>query len=435
MIHILECSIYLGYCIVVLVYMDKIIMSKEKTIIDLSDATNISDLVLKINSVLESDGVSNKEVYLNLGGLDLKQSQLLSIKALIETMDSKLSGVQTKSDMTEASAVGLGLNTGDFSKPQRPAAEDIITSPVIDDISGSNPDEELNSFSQLKKLNSIGDFVTDTKTLPEVQDDNIESQTQEFLKEAESMQEDDSSESTEINQEILEKSDNISIDDSDLFKETETLKDENIYAKLEKEHGTEPSSEVQSALDAAFGVKKEDSAQDEDYEAFTKPQQIQDKYEDYEVTETIEKTDEGKYVLLDTEGITPEGLELMKSNTSDMPTLYLTQTLRSGQTVSYEGNIFIIGDAHPGSEVIATGDITVWGILGGIVHAGSKGNTDAKVRALKLNPIQLRIANLYSRRNDTVNVPYVQKSNEFTPEEARIEKNQIVIYKTLRRED
>ena len=122
-------------------------------------------------------------------------------------------------------------------------------------------------------------------------------------------------------------------------------------------------------------------------------------------------------------------------NTSDLPTLYLTQTLRSGQTVSYEGNIFIIGDVHPGSEVNATGDVTVWGILGGIVHAGSEGNTDAKVRALKLNPIQLRIANLYSRRNDTINVPYVQKSNEFTPEEARIDKNQIVIYKTLRRED
>lgn len=162
---------------------------------------------------------------------------------------------------------------------------------------------------------------------------------------------------------------------------------------------------------------------------------MQETFEEHEVSETVEKTDEGKYVLLDTEGITPEGIELMKSNTSDLPTLYLTQTLRSGQTVSYEGNIFIVGDAHPGSEVIATGDITVWGILGGIVHAGSKGNTDAKVRALKLNPIQLRIANLYSRRNDTVNVPYVQKSNEFTPEEARIDKNQIVIFKTLRRED
>ncbi len=89
--------------------------------------------------------------------------------------------------------------------------------------------------------------------------------------------------------------------------------------------------------------------------------------------------------------------------------MYLHQTLRSGQTVTYEGNILIIGDAHPGSEIVADGDVTVWGILGGIAHAGKKGNITAKVRALKLNAIQLRIAGLYARRNDTLNVPYVQK--------------------------
>ena len=112
----------------------------------------------------------------------------------------------------------------------------------------------------------------------------------------------------------------------------------------------------------------------------------------------------------------------------------MNQTLRSGQTVNYEGNIFIVGDAHPGSEIVADGDITVWGILGGIAHAGSKGNITSKVRALKLNAIQLRIAGLYARRNDTLNVPYVQKTNEFTPEEAQIEDGKIVIYKKLRRD-
>ena len=34
----------------------------------------------------------------------------------------------------------------------------------------------------------------------------------------------------------------------------------------------------------------------------------------------------------------------------------------------------------------------MWGILGGIAHAGAQGNVNAKVRALKLNAIQLRIA-------------------------------------------
>ena len=141
-----------------------------------------------------------------------------------------------------------------------------------------------------------------------------------------------------------------------------------------------------------------------------------------------------KYILLDTGNVLPEGVEENSENTEKIPTLYLNQTLRSGQTVSYEGNILIIGDAHPGSEIIAGGDITVWGILGGIAHAGCNGNITSKVRALKLNAIQLRIAGLYARRNDTLNVPYVQKSNEFTPEEALIEDGKIVIYKKLRRD-
>ena len=144
--------------------------------------------------------------------------------------------------------------------------------------------------------------------------------------------------------------------------------------------------------------------------------------------------DTSKYILLDTGNVLPEGIVENSVNTSTLPTLYINQTLRSGQTVNYEGNILIIGDAHPGSEIIAGGDITVWGILGGIAHAGNEGNVLAKVRALKLNAIQLRIAGLYARRNDTLNVPYVQKSNEFTPEEALIQDGKIVIYKKLRRD-
>jgi septum site-determining protein MinC len=148
----------------------------------------------------------------------------------------------------------------------------------------------------------------------------------------------------------------------------------------------------------------------------------------------IPREESSKYILLDTGNVLPEGVEENSEDTTSIQTLYLNQTLRSGQTVSYDGNILIIGDAHPGSEIIAGGDITVWGILGGIAHAGCNGNITSKVRALKLNAIQLRIAGLYARRNDTLNVPYVQKSNEFSPEEALIEDGKIVIYKKLRRD-
>ena len=110
-------------------------------------------------------------------------------------------------------------------------------------------------------------------------------------------------------------------------------------------------------------------------------------------------------------------------------TIYVNQTLRSGQVLEFDGNVVIIGDCHPGSEIKAAGDITVWGVLGSIAHAGSKGNRDAKIRALKMNAVQLRIANCYSRRPDGTNIPYIIKSSVFTPEEARIVDDSIVLFK------
>ena len=124
------------------------------------------------------------------------------------------------------------------------------------------------------------------------------------------------------------------------------------------------------------------------------------------------------------EEFTKEDIEL-----ESFPTKYIKQTIRSGQVISYEGNIVIIGDCHPGCEISAFGDITVWGVLSGIAHAGSGGNQKAKVRALKMNAIQLRIANCYSRRPDSLNTVYIEKTNSFTPEEARIINGEIVVFK------
>lgn len=113
----------------------------------------------------------------------------------------------------------------------------------------------------------------------------------------------------------------------------------------------------------------------------------------------------------------------------EFSTKYIKQTLRSGQLINCEGNLVIIGDCHSGCEINAGGDVTVWGTLNGIVHAGCYGNTKARVRALKLNPIQIRIAGLFSRKPDGANVLTVEKSSEYTPEEARIINNEIVVFK------
>jgi septum site-determining protein MinC len=73
------------------------------------------------------------------------------------------------------------------------------------------------------------------------------------------------------------------------------------------------------------------------------------------------------------------------------------RTLRSGQSVSHAGHVVIIGDVNPGSEVIAGGDVIVWGRLRGIVHAGAGGDEQRCVCALDLSPTQLRIGNHIAR--------------------------------------
>ncbi len=302
-------------------------------IIDLSNSKNTTQLVFELSSIMEHPDVNGKNICLKLGDLDLKQSQLLSIKALIESMDAQIAFIDSSSEQTEASAVSLGIMVSKLENKVEVTAEPSVK----EDVPVENTVE----------TEEIAEAITSVEG---IEDSYIEESTQELS-------------------EIIP---------SEHF--------ETDFETLAANEGLITSEEV------------------------------------------------SKYILLDTGEVLPENAEESATDTKTLPTLYLNQTLRSGQTVTYEGNILLIGDAHPGSEIVADGDITVWGILGGIAHAGAKGNISSKVRALKLNAIQLRIAGLYARRNDTLNVPYVQKTNEFTPEEAQIEDGKIVIYKKLRRD-
>ncbi len=73
-------------------------------------------------------------------------------------------------------------------------------------------------------------------------------------------------------------------------------------------------------------------------------------------------------------------------------TLYHRGTLRGGQALQQFGSIVVVGDVNPGAELVATGDIVVFGALRGTAHAGAQGDTSARVYALELQPTQLRIA-------------------------------------------
>lgn len=275
-------------------------------IVDLANAKKTSEIIYELSRILDMPEAKNKNVCLKLGELALSSSELISIKALIETMESRIEFISTSSPDTEASAKDLGI--------------------------------------EVSKIENV---------VPAL---NIEA-------------------SAEDNQTVNE--------------------------------------ELETALDKIFG--------EGDFE---------ERYPEEDPEETAVSDNEKEIVVEEVEDVVDyEEVKRNNKETEKLPTLYIHRTLRSGQSLSSEGNVVVIGDVNPGAEIVAKGDITVWGVLGGIAHAGSDGNTYSRIRALKLNAIQLRIGDIFARRPDTGNMPYVQKSDTFTPEEARVSKKHIMIYR------
>ena len=95
--------------------------------------------------------------------------------------------------------------------------------------------------------------------------------------------------------------------------------------------------------------------------------------------------------------------------------LFLDRTLRSGTRIEFAGHVVVLGDINPGAEIVAEGNIIVWGRLRGMVHAGSKGNREAVICALDFSPMQLRIADEASAAMDpqTQSKPQIASINKF----------------------
>jgi septum site-determining protein MinC len=94
------------------------------------------------------------------------------------------------------------------------------------------------------------------------------------------------------------------------------------------------------------------------------------------------------------------------------------RTLRSGFSIRNSGHVVVIGYVNPGCEIVAGGDIVVWGHLRCMVHAGAEGNQDSVVCAMDLAPTQLRIA------DHIATTP--KRRGKPQPEMARIVDDQVV---------
>ncbi len=76
------------------------------------------------------------------------------------------------------------------------------------------------------------------------------------------------------------------------------------------------------------------------------------------------------------------------------------RSLRSGQKVSYSGDVLVLGNVHDGAEVAATGNICVFGRLSGVVHAGSEGDDQRFIAADSFMATQIRIGNKVNNNID-----------------------------------
>jgi septum site-determining protein MinC len=74
--------------------------------------------------------------------------------------------------------------------------------------------------------------------------------------------------------------------------------------------------------------------------------------------------------------------------------LIVRNTCRSGVRIVSPSDCVILGDVNPGAEIIAQGDVVVFGALRGLAHAGAGGERTARIWALSIEPNQIRIADL-----------------------------------------
>ncbi|WDV44687.1 septum site-determining protein MinC [Clostridiaceae bacterium M8S5] len=92
--------------------------------------------------------------------------------------------------------------------------------------------------------------------------------------------------------------------------------------------------------------------------------------------------------------------KIYSKNIDEGMTKFVRTTIRSGQTIEYDGNLVILGDVNSGSVVLASGNIVVLGTLRGTAHAGCHGNRGAIIACNHLYSSQLRIADVIARSPD-----------------------------------
>lgn len=131
-----------------------------------------------------------------------------------------------------------------------------------------------------------------------------------------------------------------------------------------------------------------------------------------------------KYIRVDVDFESPRSMGLhgikkdFKKEIASSETKFYKSSLRSGQSIEFEGSVVILGDVNYGAEIIAEDNIIVLGILRGMAHAGAKGNEEAIIAANRIDSLQIRIGSIIKERTreeveETISsYAYVNERNE-----------------------
>ena len=115
--------------------------------------------------------------------------------------------------------------------------------------------------------------------------------------------------------------------------------------------------------------------------------------------------------------------ELFEKDENISNTKYIKHSIRSGIREEYLGSVVLLGDLNSGGQLIASGNIIVFGTLRGLAHAGATGNKRAFVGAKEVENAQVRIADkiielglyeentILSIRDDKIVVEVKEKKN------------------------
>ncbi len=475
-------------------------------LIDLSYLNTPAEVVYDLSSILDTELAKNQRVKLKLGSVDFNKSQLLSIKSLVESINSTLTIVDGKSEITRSSAIAIGLvyqNSADMVpdtvftdkvkneamenpviaevKPELfPEVSPVKQEPEVVEEKNESVDITAKEQSELCETDDSEnsnnekeeDKLTDTSSDDEEKvEESFEICPQKFETTEENLEFDENkdedwlksetqneqlengfassnwdsprmpqneaedvvvSDETDNNQETAKAEENSKqSENQENTAETDVLQENKEMPKIygienfeekEQEPEKEETQVIQSLEDIPLDIPNDKTIQEELSVIYNTERKLEDvfantglKEEKFQSIKETPKAEEREYTQYDFE------LEAF-------PTKYLKQTICAGQFISFEGNLVVIGDCHEGSEISAAGEITVWGELSGSAHAGKNGNEKCKIRALKMNASQLRIANCYVKRPTVLNTR-AQLPADSIPEEAKIQNGEIIVYK------